>query len=275
MIWIFLLIGITFICTLSTVFIFKKEENTEWWHAIIPFYGAYKYFKICNLPFWTFFVPVINILTCIFSVYCLCKQYGCNRIVCSIAVIFPFLIMPYIAFSNLKNKNKKIKFNYLRNNKDIDNLEKKLINDETFLVFENNFGCNQENQDFKVDEDYFDSDSDYITDEEVYFDELETDNKNSNEMIELNDDIEDYELNYSAIDNLEENLKENSKVDIQMVSNKKIVEEDTSSKEAIAFGGEKKIENVPKAKLDELKCDRCGSSLVGSNGYCPGCGKKL
>ena len=50
-----------------------------------------------------------------------------------------------------------------------------------------------------------------------------------------------------------------------------------SSNEAIAFGGEERKEKVysTQSKKDELKCSRCGSSLVGSNGFCPGCGAKI
>ena len=44
---------------------------------------------------------------------------------------------------------------------------------------------------------------------------------------------------------------------------------------AIAFGGKEEYENQSQARKDELKCPRCGSSLVGANGTCPGCGAKI
>ena len=274
---IFLIVSgiIVLICIVSVMFIFKKEKYQKYWYALIPFYGAIKYLKICKLPYWTLFIPFINVLTFIFSTYCIAKQYSCSQFLCILAIPFPFIVLPYIACANKKNKNIDIEFNYLKNNKDIDELEKNLssLNDDLvdsreFLEIDNSLGTFPEkNDEVSIDE--------YIPDEEIYLAEDNLVESDSNDIIELEDMDEDDNFNYETIDTIENNLKSSSKTEIDLISNKNLFNENQASEEAIAFGGEKKMEHVPKAKVEELKCDRCGSSLVGANGFCPGCGKQL
>lgn len=122
----------------------------------------------------------------------------------------------------------------------------------------------------EVDFDDFVYDDNYVEEQNLSI-------KNSNDsFVEINDQSFD-DLSIDNIDLLEDNIITQNSVDKNIETNIKEYQENKPTDIAIAFGGEKQVENLVgvQTKNDELKCSRCGSSLVGANGYCPGCGSAI
>ena len=92
-----------------------------------------------------------------------------------------------------------------------------------------------------------------------------------------NDNLKNEKITISNLDSFENSIIANNKNDVLLNSSYKDNISTLPSTEAIAFGGEQQIENTysSQAKNDELKCPRCGSSLVGAKGICPGCGMQV
>lgn len=264
--------------------IFKKE-NIPQYYAFIPFLNIYKYYKICGLPFWTIFIPVVNIIVFICSPYVIVKKYRCKKWQCMLAILFPFIFLPFIAFSDKKNINYIYDNTYIKNIKDIDNLENHLKNDTSFVS-----ELDLDNSNIVVDnslDSISEIENDIINDEIIYDDiqenneVLESNNKienNENDFIEINDDVDINTMSLSEVETLENNIEISNTVEKKIEKNIEGYKQVGPSEEAIAFGGKKVIENIysVQTKNDELKCKRCGSSLVGAvNNICPGCGAPI
>ena len=279
--------GVILIISLFKLFI---KEGYKGWYAFIPLYNMYIYFKIAQLPFIYFFVPFINIFMLILIPYNLCKIYGVKDFLCYLALLFPFIFIPYIAFSKLENKTKviEVSYDFLKTKKDIDDLENslKIDTDDNTVVNDNqrterntsnDVDVMEENKD-QIDVIRYDRDDDaYVEDEES----VESISKETHENILKDEeeliDIEDEEnvLSYGEIDKLDKEIEQNSNVDIKMQQDIKDFEKDGPSVNAIAFGGKDEKENLAQAKKEEHKCPRCGSDLVGATDRCPGCGLEL
>jgi len=296
---IFLIYFLYFIIMLF--FLFKKEKYKPY-YAIIPFYNFYIFIKICKIPFWTIFVPVVNLVAFICSPYRLLKEYKCEQWMCNLSILFPYVFLPIIIF-NEKYTNKKFKAGYapFKTVFDIEKIEHRLENNSDITYIDNldTFDSKPDNTYVgKTDQMIQNIESNAIKDE--YFDiDIPTDFKESNvkveeipsnnivdnpednlEMVEIFDTIKDEDGKFTTndVDKLENKIELDNKIEVADTTNYKEYKELDSSKEAIAFGGEKKIENAAtlKAKNEELKCPRCGSSLVGAtNGICPGCGIQI
>lgn len=261
-------------------FIFKKE-NIKCFFSIIPFVNYYYYFKICKIPFSLFFIPVINILVIIFMTYRIAHQYGFKRILCTLSIFFPLIFLGIIAFSKRKNIDIKINTVYIKNTKDVDKLEDHLLKEINNDDYNNKLKIRITNEKNKMKDDFIDSIEQKINNDEYVYEEkgtsktvdlLNVENQDANNS-EANE--EDYVLSMDRIDNIEKNVMNNYEVDKTI--NKDLVEykqKDVSDRE-IAFGGKEEVDIVSKAKVDELVCKRCGSSLVGAIGYCPGCNAKI
>lgn len=287
---IFIALSVYFsICMITTIvslwFIFKKE-NIPAYYSLIPFLNIYKYFKICGLPFWTIFVPIVNVITLYCSSYIIAKKYRFQRWQCLLAIFFPFVFLPLIAFSNRKNIDFIYNNTYIKNNKDIDKLENSLENNTNYeieikpeinvtpseSVSTNDELINNIEQNISMDEYVYDDVKEvYETKEDIPKPEEQ------DEFIEIADDIDINNLSLKNMDELEKNIEVENSTEKNIIKEEKDFKEVGPSTEAIAFGGEKKIENIDanQTKNDELKCPRCGSSLIGANGFCPGCGMKL
>lgn len=271
--------------------IFKKEEIDPH-KALIPFYNFYILFKICNIPYYTLFIPLINVIVLACVPYILAKQYKLKKWLGVISFLFPFVTYSYIAFSAVKKEKQP---SILSFSKDIDNIEKKNILNSQYANAEiNDFAFNDEKE-AKKDNSFLNLTEEKINKmdnpeqiDDFFFDNIEmqspTDTKTNefnntkaisdDELFDIVDeDIENLRVS-SNVDKLEDNLTNDKKV---FVENAKYNEYklDGPSVEAIAFGGLEKKENIVSAKKETLKCDRCGSSLIGANGYCPGCGKAI
>ena len=281
----------------------KKNKNL----ALIPIVNLYQYLKICELPFFIVLIPFCNIVMLILSPIKLAKMYRCNKIEMLLGVIFPFLFINYVAFSDMTNKRITEKNMYLPNQKSVEELDKKLIDlsngivapkEKEYIYFKKKKANNVENIRESMTEEYIDniekkSMAANINEDATKYEEIieqievmenKEDKANTlntdEEVIETLDDAK-IDVTIKSLDNLD-TLEEKSiireKNDDGIDKNEyKDFEGVQSSNEAIAFGGEERKEKVysTQSKKDELKCSRCGSSLVGSNGFCPGCGAKI
>ena len=270
----------------SLWFIFKKEELKPW-YSIIPFYDLYLFFKIIGLPYILVFIPFINVITFALMPYNLAREYNCKEWMKLLSILVPFIIIPYIAFSNLQNRNKKIKFDYLQYYKDVDSLEDKLkiITDDNYIIDDGKaIPFKKDNKDVKSKQsEYVDSlvftksDDEYVEDEEhIEYKESrvsEIKAKPEEELVDLEDD--NNQLDLHEIDDLDNDSKISSNTEVKIEQDIKDYEKVGPSVTAIAFGGKDEHENMTEAKKKEHKCPYCNSDLAGSNGTCPGCGKDV
>lgn len=176
---------------------------------------------------------------------------------------------------------------YVKTLKDIDSLENTLISQNNFEFSESTFDSTKsdgiDNKD-SLDNSLISQVENSISQDEYVYDEfkeiestLPPVDTDVNEFKEIDDDINIDEMNITDIDTLEKNIQVETSVDRNVIKDIKDYKEVGSTNEAIAFGGEKRIENLNavQTKSDELKCSRCGSSLIGAHGICPGCGAKI
>lgn len=279
----FLMCLITFFISLWGIF---KKEKIKSYYALIPFVNIYYYFKICNIPFWTFFIPLVNIITLCCAPYVITKIYMCKKWQSILAIFFPFVFLPFIAFTNKRNVNWFIDEKYVYNLNDIDQLEKSLVSQNGYEIDDDSEKINaSKNSKEKMIFDSVISDiennvqqDEYIYEDDIVKHDIFNDTmQNVDSFKELDDNINIEELNISNIDNLEEKIKIDTSTEKKIEKNIKEYKEFGATNEAIAFGGEKRIENIHavQTKKDELKCPRCGSSLVGARNFCPGCGTKI
>ena len=263
------------------------KENKDSFLAFIPFYNLYLYFNYCKLPFWTFFVPFLNLLVLFLSPYNFCKNFRCKNYFCVLAVVLPYLFLPYIGFSNLMHKDFSRKKKFLTNLIDVDRLEENLINSSNSDELTNeNFYSEKSDHVESIVDNFVTSIENEVFIDDIYYDDSELNSitisqddimKLPVETIDkLNEDsINQESISISNLDTLEDKIINDSKNIVNIDTNYKDFEEVKPSEEAIAFGGTEKSENYNQAKVDELKCERCGSSLIGARDICPGCGTKI
>lgn len=290
----FALLIIVFV--ISLFFIFKKEDINPCF-ALIPFYNIYLYFKLLDFPFVYFFIPIVNIIVLLTLPYNLAYNFGLKRFQCVLTLFFPLIMIPYIAFSDKHKYHKITEQAFVKTPADIDKLENKLSTNNPNYSFEDSINSvisTQENDYIsKIDEkinkieenslstDY--SDELYFKDElekDVNKDTIQTFNKDmiqDDELIDLFGNNIDMQIN--GIDKIENQIENTSKLDTDNDAEYKEYNNLKKDNELIAFGGSNYDEKVKtaksEAKVNILKCPHCGSSLVGSNGSCPGCGRKV
>lgn len=275
---------------LSLWFIFKKEEVKEI-YSLIPFYNFYIIFKIVKIPFYTIFIPVVNGIVMILLPYKLLKRYKMPKWMMNLSIVFPYGFMPYIAFSKKCKKPKDMK-KAIKTLFELENIENNLksnldIYDLAYQeeigkssISENSFTSKTEEMIENIEKGSIADD--FYFENEIVDEELENNrsnvipsvDENIEEVIEIFDQ-EENSLSASSIDTIEEQLKSND--NIVRVDNAKYEQykQREASSESIAFGGTKNEENTTHNKNEELKCPRCGSSLIGATDYCPGCGLKI
>lgn len=276
---------ICFVAIIVAMWKIFEKEGIKPYFSLIPFLNFYKYYKLCRLPFWTVFIPIINVIVMYASSFVIARNYRCPRWQSYLAIFFPYVILPYIAFSDRKSFDFVHNDIFVKNTYAIDALEEKLIADKSFEYEapENNGvskNVQSSNTDLMIDsiENGIQEDE-YVYDEVVEFKEQQVEIPTDNhDFIEMDDDVDIDDLSLDSIDELDESIQTESSVEKSIVTDIKDYKEHEKTNEAIAFGGEKQIENVEatKTKNDELKCPRCGSSLVGMvNNTCPGCNMKI
>lgn len=282
---------ISIIQTLSLWFIFKKE-NFKSWFILIPFYNIYIYYKICKLPFWTIFVLLVNIFVYIFAPFKLSKKYNLPNWLCILSIFVPFLVLPYIAFFGQNSDFSKKNINSIKTINDLNKIEEKLNNDATgILNFEentiskasaNNYYSKTENvindiENNSINDDFFFDNINFEEKQEnsVNYNLVEIIDTNDEEIIEIIDQNNFSQLTAENINKLEESLQNEKNINILDNAHYNDYTKEDPSNVAIAFGGKQQIEEKNIAKQNELICERCGSSLIGANGFCPGCGAKV
>lgn len=209
----------------------------------------------------------------------------------NLSIVFPYAFMPYIAFSNKCQKPKDMKKaiktlfelenieSNLENNLDIDDLSfKEEIQDNSSI--DKAFVSKTEEMIQSIEKNSITDD--YYFENEIVNEELEK--KQTSDIPVLGDNIEDVieifdqednSILSSGIDSIEEQLKNNDNIVRVDTAKYEQYKQKEASNESIAFGGTKKEEDSTHNKNEELKCPRCGSSLIGANDYCPGCGLKI
>lgn len=273
---IIMLVLMFLLLLISYIKILKKEEIPVW-VIFIPFYNVYRLFKIVKIPFWTIFIPIVNIVVMILFPYKLAKQFRCNTFTAILGIFIPIIIIPYIAFSKKHDKDKEYRQNYLKTIDDVNKLEQNLSNNNDMIVDDLIIKKPIKNEPKSNINNFVEDIESTIINDEFVYDEPDQIEENQSEeiipdLVDLNGDsqikIEDVELLES---DLETNVKQNKKV-IENIEEYKI---ENVVDENIAFGGKEVKEFKNNTVNDELKCEKCGSSLVGANGFCPGCGAKL
>lgn len=288
--------------SIAMYFILRKEKKNKI-NGLIPIVHAYEYLKICELPFILLLVPVCNIIMLFLSPLKFAKMYRCNKIETFLGLFFPTLLLNYIAFSDMTNKRIILENRYLPNQKSIDELDKKLIDlsngiippkEKDYIFFRKKitqkstmkglsteeFIDNVENKSIELNKVEDPSKFEEILEQVDIMEEPKSIEKAADQVVETMDDVA-VDVTIKSLENIDE-LEEKSivqeKNDDGVDKNEyKKYEGAKISDEAIAFGGENLKEEAEsvQAKNDDLKCSRCGSSLVGAKGFCPGCGMKI
>lgn len=278
-------------------FLFKKEDIKQW-YAFVPFLNIYYYFKITKTPFWTIFVPLVNLVVLAAVPYKLAKQYECKKWITNLSIPFSIVIIPYIAFSNLMNKDIKNSFKHLKSVLEIDAIDAN-ISDQPVenLIFEEYYtpaeeldvdylstvdNMISEIEENAIKDDYFIEDNVSVTDvaSTIASTDLEKVNEidsvdlvdiTEEDMLEIFDKVPE-SLGADEIEELEKKMEGENAVTIIDNADYKEIEEESLSNEDIAFGGDNQRVNLAASKDNGHVCARCGSSLVGVTGSCPGCG---
>lgn len=94
------------------------------------------------------------------------------------------------------------------------------------------------------------------------------------ELFEIIEQDKDIQLTANNVDKLDDNIA-NMKEHIVDNAVYQEYKTEVATDVAIAFGGREQKEGSTQGKEEENKCSRCGSSLIGANGFCPGCGAQL
>lgn len=281
-------------------FLFKKEKITRW-YAFVPFLNIYHYFKIVKTPFWTIFIPIVNLVVLGVVPYKLAKQYNCPKWMINISIPFSIIVIPYIAFSKLMNKDLINKFNPLKSVLEIDDIDKSNTETEIEnLIFDEHYTPADEVyvdylstvdtmisniEENAIKDDYFIDDAISLTEVEstIASTDLQKVNEiDSADLLEITEEdmLEIFDktpesIGANDIEELEKRMKDPNSVTIIDNAEYKDVEEEVLSNRDIAFGGESQRIQLAASKSDNHICPRCGSSLVGASGSCPGCGAQI
>lgn len=277
----------------SLWFIFKKQKIKPL-YSLIPFYNIYIYFGICKIPFFTIFIPLVNLVALACAPYKLAKLYSLPKKLCISSFFIPFVILPFIAFSDYTMiENNEYEKTPIRTVQELEQIETKLTENSCNDYFFDNNKTEldlSENYKSKTDKAIEEIEENAIIDD-YFFDNLDvnpfvkkssrTDNKiqkqNDQEenIIDIFNQNYDYFFSANEIDELDENLANDANITKENIFQAKDYIKEGPSIQAIAFGGEYQKENLNKAIKEELKCPRCGSSLIGAGNSCPGCGMNL
>lgn len=299
---IIIILIVNYVLFCSGMYFLLRKEHKNKWLGLIPMINLFQYLKICELPFILIFIPLCNIVMLILSPIKLAKMYRCNIIETVFGLLIPTIFLNYIAFSDMTNKRIVEKNEYLPNQKSVDKLDRELIDlangiypkrEKEYIIFRKRKKQKSKTVKNLSTQEYLDDleakvnnsvQSEDITKYEEVLEQIDILEEETEPQIKK--DIET--LDEINVDNIINSLDEIDKIEKKSIKTEK---QDTGidnneyeeykaftpSNEAIAFGGEEKKENTysVQSKKDDLKCSRCGSSLVGAKGYCPGCGAKI
>ena len=272
--------------SISLYFILNKTDEKRIF-GIIPIVNLFYYFKIIQIDWYYLLIPFVNIIFIISSPYKLGYEFNQSELSKTLGFFFPIVYFPYIAFSDCRYLRKKRNNLNLTSIKDIDDLEKKVIND-----------CNNEldaksiiktkkkkNDEMNKINNFIDTIENTSYEDEYILDEDLTTHENTvtktefeNKVVEISDGI--YEIDesiteYNSVDNIDriDELSIDNPTDVLDKTEYKENKEETLEIEDIVFN------NNPEEKKTELnkefKCPNCNTLLIGSHKICPGCNKNI
>lgn len=294
-----------FIC----MYKFAKKEKQPVKNYVIPFINWWYYFKLCKIPSWLVFIPVLNIIAHIVSPFNLAYQYKYKMSFGAFGFFLPIVQLPMIAFGPNKNRQEFSKASIIKKVKDIDimeaKLEKNVEEDYDSLDLEKLKKAKKDIEKNKTDEMVERIEANAIKDDYediLYGDDMNQKTvakfiKNENivdqdiELIEANEQVSKQEVEEEIIEldddkDLKISMKE-KEADIENKSNIKITD-DAEYKDfeflkkdnsTIAFGGQKEVQkkarNVTEEKYGRNRCPRCNTPVNETMDVCPGCGYNL
>ena len=245
--------------SISLYFILNKTDEKRIF-GIIPIVNLFYYFKIIQIDWYYLLIPFVNIIFFISSPYKLGYEFNQSELSKTLGFFFPIVYFPYIAFSDCRYLRKKRNNLNLTSIKDIDDLEKKVINDcnnelDTKSIIKtkkkktdqinktNNFIDTIENISY---EDEYLLDEDLTTHENTV-----TKTEFENKVVEISDGI--YEIDesiteYNSVDNIDriDELSIDNPTDVLDKTEYKENKEETLEIEDIVFN------NNPEEKKTEL-----------------------
>ena len=283
-----------------------KKEKQPVYKYVIPFLNWWYYFKLCNIPCWIVFIPILNIIAHIVSPAKLAYEYRYSISFGVFGIFIPIYALPVIAFGKNKSRRRIEKSKTLKTVKSIRIMEEKLENEkeedyDTFNINKYTKKKEKENKNRidekieKIEEDAIKDDYDdilYGDDlnekskakmeikemiQEQDIEELEAaEEKMEDEIVELDDDNVDLKV---AIKKKEEDIENKSTLAIEDNANYKDYEFLRNDNTTIAFGGQnevkKKARNVTEEKAGRNRCPRCNTPIDNTMDICPGCGISL
>ena len=285
-----------------------KKEKQPTYKYVIPFLNWWYYFKLCNIPCWIVFIPILNIIAHIVSPAKLAYEYRYSMSFGVFGIFVPIYVLPVIAFGENKSRRRIETVKGIRTIKSIKTMEEKLENEkeedyDTFDLDKYTKRKDNENKN-RIDEKINQIEQDAIKDDYddiLYGDDLNEKSKAKMEVTEMikEQDIEELEASETKVEdeiveldedsnNLdlkvdikkkEEDIENKSTLDIEDNANYKDYEFLRNDNTIIAFGGkdevQKKARSITEEKAGKNRCPRCNTPIDSTMDICPGCGISL
>ena len=283
-----------------------KKENQPVYKYVIPILNWWYYFKLCNIPCWIMFIPVLNIIAHIVSPAKLAYEYKYSMSFGIFGIFIPIYALPVIAFGKNKSRRRLDKISRLQTVKSVQLIEDHLENEkeedyDNFNIKKYTKQKDKENN--RIDEKIKQIEEDAIKDDYddvLYGDDLNEKIKAKMEITEMikEQDIEELEATAAKVDDEIVELDDDNEEDLKVAIKKK--EEDIEKKSTlaiednadyndyeflrndntvIAFGGQKEVKkkarNVTEEKAGRNRCPRCNTPIDATMDICPGCGISL
>ena len=272
-----------------------KKEKLSYVKYLTPFYHLWYYFKLCRIPTWLLFIPVLDIVALIVSPFKLAYEYKYRSWFGMLGLFFPYVVLPMIAFGDHKCRRDLHKHEAIRLVDQIEQIDTKYKTDEDYDTYNMNaFKSNRydeknsiqekiENIEKKasITEDFDDVIiNDTVTNQKVVKEEVKDTPGTFNDDFELEETVKIFDKDIRVgIDAKEKEIEVQGSKKMEDTSNYQDYEKEKEKDVTIAFGGqnvvEKKAENVTEARVDLRKCPQCGAEVSPDMTYCPGCNNLL
>lgn len=272
-----------------------KKEKLSYIKYLAPFYHLWYYFKLCRIPTWLLFIPILDIIALIVSPIKLAYEYKYRNWFGMLGLFFPYVILPIIAFGNHKCRRELHKKEEIRLVDQIEKIDSKYKNEEDYDTYNmNSFKSKQYDEkngiQAKIEnieknaaiEEGFD---DVIISESVNnLKEVKEETKDKpgtfDDVFELEETINIFDKDIRVgINEKEKEIEQQGAKKMEDTSNYQEYEKEKEKDVNIAFGGqavvERKAENVTEARVDLRKCPQCGAEVSPDMTYCPGCNNLL
>ena len=284
------------ISLVASLFYFYKKEGIKEWHALIPIYNLYEYFKLIKIPYYLVFIPIVNLITIYISGYKLAEAYRASKLIKVLSIIMPIVMIPYMIFSNKYELYKPRDVRYLKTVADVDKVEERLereshkhtLYEESAIddqIIDSSYHSKTDDKINTIEENAIQDDVEeqlllMESNKEVKkVDVMEKEKEDIIDSTEIQDLFSDNDIRVNSIETIDNKIEEASNKKIIDNAEYKEYKEKEKDVSTIAFGGTSQNEKIENARMERkdtgLKCPHCGSDLAGSNGVCPGCGKDV